>query len=240
MKMYTQPSAVLSQLRGQMANQWFRMYAEFATDPKVQMMSETFQRRLMMLFCLRCNGNETFHDEEVMFQLRISPEEWQATKAEFIAKKFIGEDNKILNWDKRQYRSDSSTERVRKYRETKKQGDETPCNVSVTPPDTEQNTDTETDIKNNNYVFPFSGEAFNGQVIQLDSKAFNIWFQRYSFGDEHKFREMIAKRDEWYAKQPYNTYRDEKWLHQTTRWLVKNCSKNPKGTADFKSLASYV
>ena len=28
---------------------WFRMYAEFATDPKVQMLSEADQRRYIML-----------------------------------------------------------------------------------------------------------------------------------------------------------------------------------------------
>ena len=38
-----------------MANPWFRMYAEFATDPKVQSMSEAMQRRLTMLLCLRCS-----------------------------------------------------------------------------------------------------------------------------------------------------------------------------------------
>ena len=38
---------------------WFRMYAEFATDPKVQMMPEAMQRRLVMLLCLQCgNGIE--------------------------------------------------------------------------------------------------------------------------------------------------------------------------------------
>lgn len=117
-----------------MANPWFRMYAEFATDPKVQMLPEKEQRRLVMLFCLRCNGNETLQDEQVAFQLRISNEEWAASKAIFISKSFIDSDNEVLNWDKRQFVSDSSTERVAKYREKKKQE----CNVSVTPPDTEQ------------------------------------------------------------------------------------------------------
>ena len=32
---------------------WMRLYAEFATDPKVQMMSEAMQRRHVMLFCLK-------------------------------------------------------------------------------------------------------------------------------------------------------------------------------------------
>ena len=70
-----------------MANPWFRMYAEFATDPKVQMMSEADQRRFVMLLCLRCSNDDvTLHDDEVAFQLRISNEEWAATKAVFVAK----------------------------------------------------------------------------------------------------------------------------------------------------------
>jgi hypothetical protein len=123
-----------------MANSWFRLYAEFATDPKVQMLSESHQRRLVMVFCMRCNGDVTLHDEEVAFQLRISNEEWADTKAVFMAKGFIDDTNEVLNWDKRQFVSDSSAERVAKHREKKKQA----CNVTVTPPDTEQNrTDTE-------------------------------------------------------------------------------------------------
>lgn len=130
-------------------HQWFRMYAEFLSDPKVQMMSEALQRRLIMLFCARCNGDETLQDEEVTFLLRIDAQEWLATKAEFIKRGFIDSHNKLINWDKRQYRSDSSSERVRKHREAKKHIDVTTCNVSVTPQNrTEQNrTDTEGVIK---------------------------------------------------------------------------------------------
>lgn len=131
-----------------MSNQWFRLYTEFANDPKVQMLEEALQRRLVMLFCFRCNGDVTLHDEEVTFQLRISPEEWQRTKAIFIAKGFIDSGNNILNWDKRQYRSDSSAERVRRHREAKKQEDVTTCNVTVTPPEQIQNrTDTEQKVR---------------------------------------------------------------------------------------------
>lgn len=104
-----------------MANSWFRLYSEFATDPKVQMLSESDQRRLIMLFCFRCNDNVTLHDEEVTFLLRISNDEWQQTKALFIAKGFINSDNEILNWDKRQFTSDTSKNRVAAYRERKKQ-----------------------------------------------------------------------------------------------------------------------
>lgn len=104
---------------------WMRLYAEFATDPKVQMMSEAMQRRLIILFCLQCgNGIETFHVTEretsIAFSMRISDEEIALTKDEFVRRGFINADWTLRNWGKRQYASDSSTARVRKHREAKK------------------------------------------------------------------------------------------------------------------------
>lgn len=101
---------------------WFRMYAEFATDPKVQRMSEVDQRRFLMLLCLRCsNGDVTFHDDDVTFHLRITGPDWQKTKAVFVDKNLIDEQNRVLAWEKRQCRSDSSTARVREHRKKVKQ-----------------------------------------------------------------------------------------------------------------------
>lgn len=125
-----------------MANPWFRMYSEFATDPKVQMMSESDQRRFIMLLCMRCSNDDvTLHDEEVAFQLRISNEQWSATKAVFLAKNLINEDNSPTAWDRRQFASDSSAERVAKHRAKKKQE----CNVTATPPEAEAEAEADTD-----------------------------------------------------------------------------------------------
>lgn len=129
---------------------WLRLYGEFATDPKIQMMSEALQRRYIMLLCIRSrNGLETFHgtdrDQSVAFQLRISDEETSITKRELMARNLVDSDWNPVKWSKRQYVSDSSTERVRKHRDkvkrscdgnTKRQG-----NVSATPPDTDTDTD---------------------------------------------------------------------------------------------------
>lgn len=101
-------------------NSWFRMYSEFANDPKVQSMAENMQRRLAMLFCLRCGDVlRTLGEAEIAFALRISDGELAETKALFLSKGFISEDWEIANWDKRQFVSDSSTERTRKYRSKK-------------------------------------------------------------------------------------------------------------------------
>jgi len=99
------------------SNPWFRMYSEFANDPKVQRLSETDQRRFVMLLCIRCsNGDVTLQDEDVTFQLRISDEEWQATKVALLSKNLIGKDNKPSAWEKRQFSSDTSAARVAKHR----------------------------------------------------------------------------------------------------------------------------
>ena len=127
-----------------MANPWFRLYSEFAHDPKVQMLSEAMQRRYVMLMCLRCSEVlETLHETEIAFQLRLSTEELEQTKQLFISKNFIDKHWNLLNWDKRQFVSDSSTMRVAKHRSKKKQvsnADETlqkrPSNAIDT--DTEQ------------------------------------------------------------------------------------------------------
>ena len=76
------------------AHPWFRLYHEFATDHKIQMLSEADQRRYVMLLCLCCsNGNGTFHDSKTAFILRISSEEWETTKKRFIDLKLIDKNN---------------------------------------------------------------------------------------------------------------------------------------------------
>jgi hypothetical protein len=129
-----------------MANPWFRLYSEFAHDPKVQMLSEAMQRRYVMLMCLRCSETlETLHETEIAFQLRLSAEELDETKKLFISKNFIDKHWNLLNWDKRQFVSDSSTMRVAKHRSKKKQvsnADETlqkrPSNATDTDTDKKQ------------------------------------------------------------------------------------------------------
>ncbi len=139
-----------------MSNQWFRMYAEFSSDPKVQSMSEAMQRRLVMLFCLHASGDfEKLTREEIAFALRNDDVTLHETLQLFHQKGFCDENGNLKNWNKRQYKSDSSVDRVKKYRDNKKKYEEKTdgnknvttmkrySNADVTPPDTEADTDTE-------------------------------------------------------------------------------------------------
>ena len=116
-----------------MSNPWFRMYSEFVSDPKVQMLSEAMQRRYVMLMCLRCsNALVTLHETEIAFALRISDEELALTKALFISKKFIDSEWNLVNWEKRQFASDSSAVRVAEHRKRKKEAEINVGNGTVT------------------------------------------------------------------------------------------------------------
>jgi hypothetical protein len=120
-----------------MVTHWFRMYHEFATDPKVQMMPEAMQRRLVMLFCARCSDVlVTFRERELAFFMRVTLPELAETKALFIEQGFIDEDWNLCNWERRQMASDSSTDRTRRYRERMRTSQKRHGDADVTGGDT--------------------------------------------------------------------------------------------------------
>jgi hypothetical protein len=149
-----------------MANPWFRLYSEFAHDPKIQMLPEAMQRRYVMLMCLKCSETlETLHETEIAFQLRLSEAELIETKQLFVSKNFIDKQWNLLNWDKRQFVSDSSTMRVRKYRDKKKQ----PSNADETLQKRQSNaidTDTDTEQKHKKTTIVATPEGVSDSVWQ--------------------------------------------------------------------------
>ena len=123
---------------------WCRLYAEFATDPKVQQMSEEMQRRLIILFCLHTNGDMPgATDEELLCAFRIKKTEFLKTFQLFLEKNFIDDGWNLKNWHKRQHSSDSGAERTRRWRQSK---EKEKCDVTVTKCDgVESDTDSDTD-----------------------------------------------------------------------------------------------
>jgi hypothetical protein len=122
---------------------WFRFYGEVINDPKVQKLTPTMFKHWINVLCLA-----SMHDGiipapcDVAFATRISEGRAAEMLDELLALNLLDADDEGTlsphNWSTRQYKSDTSTERVKKHRR----------NVSVTPPDTEQNRDrseTETD-----------------------------------------------------------------------------------------------
>jgi hypothetical protein len=208
-----------------MANPWFRMYSEFADDPKVQIMPEAMQRRLLMLMCSKCKG-ETLHETELAFHWRISETELAETKAVFLKKEFIDEDWNLLNWDKRQFISDSSTDRVRKYRQGKKQDETLPetngtkRNVTVTPPDT----DTDTDTEKTNTLAP-SATALEASSPHIGA---------ILLVDKTHFKFTQADVDGWQEAYPAVDVMGE--LRQMREWA----KANPKDRKTSKGIRRFI
>lgn len=100
---------------------WLRLYAEMMDDPKVGELTDSEFRTWIGLLCLACKaeaeGDTTHTIERANWALRrdIAPDLTHLTALSLIVltpTKTL----QIANWSKRQYRSDSSIERVRKHR----------------------------------------------------------------------------------------------------------------------------
>lgn len=111
---------------------WFRMYAEFATDPDVQTLAFEDQRHYLVILCLKCNGtlDKEYPSPERRLQvirrtLGLSAEASDECKRRLTEAGLIDLQWQPLGWDSRQFVSDSSAERTREWRERKRHGDVT-------------------------------------------------------------------------------------------------------------------
>lgn len=127
-------------------SRWFRMYDEVLDDPKVQRLSGEDFKAWVNILCLasRNEGNLPPVDD-IAFALRLDSRKTTAILGRITAAGLIDNADGTLSphgWNARQYKSDVSTDRVKRFRERKKgvpgNGDET---FHATAPDTETETD---------------------------------------------------------------------------------------------------
>jgi hypothetical protein len=171
---------------------WFRAYHESAFDPKFDIAaSQTGLHHLIVfgawwkLLCLagaspirgtlNVTAMKRFSNDDVAAMLRLSNEDCNKLLEAFIGLDMLDVDKKtktisIRNWDKRQFGSDSSTNRVKKYREKHK--DVTPkkrfSNVSETPPDTDTDTDSDVEAEKTNAAGKPATEFQKSQQEYID------------------------------------------------------------------------
>jgi hypothetical protein len=99
------------------------MYAEFVSDPKVQLLAFEDQRHFVALLCLKCCGtldseapNETYRDRMIAKALGLSLEAAIEARRRLVEVGIVADDWQPVRWSDRQFESDLSTERVRKHR----------------------------------------------------------------------------------------------------------------------------
>lgn len=222
-----------------MSNSWFRLYSDIMTNTKVLVLPEALRWRYVALLCMKCNGDyDETPDDEICLALRISLDEWEKTKAEFVKRKLLNEDGKICGWEKRQYISDlkdpTAAERQKRYRASKNQK----RNASVTSRLPESDTDTDTDINNCSErndseqkdvsVFielPLNGKSQVHRVTELDVKRYQELYPAVDIPQE--LRNMRGWLDGNPAKRKTATG-IERFINT---WLAK--SQNSGGTPGF-------
>ena len=122
---------------------WFRFYHEALDDPKVQKLDPATFKHWVNLLCLACRNDGRFPSNfDIAFNLRIDEIALESLLDRLVIGGLIdvrkgGPNGSYIaphGWEKRQFKSDSSSDRVKRYRQRSK-------NVTETPPDTDTDTD---------------------------------------------------------------------------------------------------
>ena len=204
---------------------WFRLYTEILDDPKIQRLSDSEFRDFIYLMCVACevekNGSIPLSSEDIAWRIRRDHnslllsiktlKRFHVTVScnanETLMKHSNETHNETLhndgihfiNWNKRQFKRDNSSERVRRYRDKKKH--ETPCNGymkrDVTP--LEQNRDR--DIKEVGAPAPPSLETKEDltessipRIKQALSELTEKLYREKTFIDAPKFKNQMLKQ----------------------------------------------
>jgi len=185
---------------------WFRMYHEMIDDPKVGTLNDSEFRTWVELLCLACaygnHGSTGLTEDEISWKLRRNVSETflklfrnglVTVEDDIKCEKAV----KIVNWDKRQFSSDCSSDRVRKYRKNnnKNYGNVSEtflkrrCNGDVTA----QDTDTDTDIKKEEKKDIGLIEKKTPTLSPIKAYEYPDWLNRSLWSDFCRMRSRIKK-----------------------------------------------
>lgn len=112
-----------------MADTWFRFYNYAVNDPKVQRLKPQIFKFWVNILCIASkNSGAIPHIEDISFSVRLGQKVVEEYINILIANRLIHKAEHGFvphNWDTRQYKSDGSTERVKRFRERSKAVSET-------------------------------------------------------------------------------------------------------------------
>ena len=224
-----------------MANSWFRMYADFVNNPKVQILTEALRYRYVALLCLHCNKDyENRPDDEIALSLRVTVEEWIFTRDEFVRRELLTPQFKIKGWEIKQYISDlkdkTSAERQKRYREKKRNN----RNATVTSRLPETETETEEVVydttvnnlrskeerkKESNIIYmPFLELPREWMDWAINEKGFNEAHIKDIFSEFKEYwrngKGKKTKREDWLATWR-NWIRNQRVATKTTAFIQK-------------------
>jgi hypothetical protein len=213
-----------------MSARWFRFYADAMRHPKVAALPDPLFRLWVDLLCVAAENEGHIPPAEALkHMLKRRLDHLLRGLKDLISAGLIDplEDGyEPHDWKKRQYKSDVSTSRVRKFR---KKG-----NVSETPPDTETETDnTEEDKSSSGQQADF---GFTGSTIRLNRRDYRRWAESY-----HAIPDLKAELnalDDW-LQGPGIEKRD-RWFHAVSGALSRKHQEILKAAKEGASEGSFT
>jgi hypothetical protein len=149
-------------------SRWFRVYDDLIDDPKVQQLDPETFKFLVNCWCIASKLGGNLPDvNQIAFQTRMRADKVSRLLNDLRARQLIDDTDQGLephNWKGRQYKSDVSTERVRRFRERHGNANET---FQKRPQSTETDNRTErTPIvpKGDDDLFPEFWDAYAKKV----------------------------------------------------------------------------
>ena len=131
-----------------MGGRWWRAYDEAMDDPKLLKLSSDLFRSWFILMCIASKNGGVLPDmDDLAIGLRMTMPRAKRIVDELEHCGLLDNTDGTLhphNWNGRQFKSDVSTERVKRFRNGKRNVSSA---VSETPPETETETETETERK---------------------------------------------------------------------------------------------
>jgi hypothetical protein len=177
-------------------NAWFRYYHEALDDPKVQGLTPLLFRYWVNILSLSCRYSGYLPQiTDIAFGLRMTENEAAAHLEALREAKLIDSTSKGLRphaWDKRQFQSDHSTDRVKRFRKRSKKQHET---INETD-QTQNRTDTDTE-QNRKPPLPLLALGEHGFAKMTASKK-----QKLEMKMNGAAEQLITEFDLWVAAAP--------------------------------------
>lgn len=200
------------------------MHAEAIDDPKLKLLAFEDRWHFVAILCLKSDGLLDKHaksdllDRMVAAKLGLAIRDSDEARRRLIEVGLITEKWQPVGWDKRQYASDNSTARVRKYRQKNQQcnGVKRFSNGDVTPPDTDTDTDIGRGKKRSSKFSPPTVEQVAAYVAE-----------RRSGVDPQRFVDFYAAKG-WYVGK--NKMRD--WQAAVRTWEKSDTKVDPHATSN--------
>jgi hypothetical protein len=136
--------------------QWFRLYNDIVDNHKIRMLA--FEDRWHFIAIMACHsqelgGGDEFFERSLAIKLGVQVRELEEIQRRLMDVNLIDANWIPIGWDDRQFLSDNSKARVKKYREKQRLSKSVTevkrdCNVTVTV----QDTDTDTEQKQNKSI----------------------------------------------------------------------------------------